>query len=262
MATVPQRSSIDQFSETAANYAISKPHNQGESLGLVSAFIAKGGRRFGTAVDIATGPGFTAFAAAPHAERVLATDPTRPMLDQVRLIRDERGLGNVGLVMVIAEQLPFADGSLDLLTCRTAPHHFLDVTRWLGEVARVLAPGGVFVLCDTTAPEDPAVGAWMNDLEVRRDPSHVRNWTPTEWATGVEGAGLNITDRGMANVLLDYEDWVSRSATPPDVAAGIEADLREASAAVRASFGIEVGSGSRIDWHWPVVVLRAEKPRA
>ncbi len=261
MASKPQRSSVDQFGQTAANYAVSQPHMQGESLDVVTEFIAKGGRRFGTAVDIATGPGFTAFATAPHAERTLATDPTRPMLEQARRIRDERGLSNVGLVMVIAEDLPFADGSLDLITCRTAPHHFLDVERWLGEVARVLAPGGVFVLCDTTAPEDPAVGAWMNDLEVRRDPSHVYNRTPAEWAAGVEAVGLGVTDRGVAKVWLEYEDWVLRSATPSDVAASIEADLRGASEQVRNSFGIEIGSGGRIDWYWPVVVLRAEKPR-
>ena len=255
----PQRSALAQFSETAANYANSRPHSQGESLEVLEAFVSKGGRRFDVGADIATGAGFAAFISAQHTDTMLATDPTRPMLDQVRRLREERGLDNVAMVMVIAEDLPFADESLDLLTCRTAPHHFLDVTRWLGEVARVLKPGGVFVLADTTAPEDPDIAAWMNDLEVRRDPSHVRNWTPREWETGIEGAGLTVTDQALAKVWHECADWNGRSHVPEDVAAGIEADLRAASDAIRSAFGIEENADGTVTWYWDVAVLRSEK---
>lgn len=258
-APKPPRSALAQFGETAANYANSRPHSQGESLEVLEAFVSKDGRRFDIGADIATGAGFAAFASAPHATTMLATDPTGPMLEQVRKLRGERGAGNVAMVRVIAEDLPFADGSLDLITCRTAPHHFLDVPRWLGEVARVLKPGGVFVLADTTAPEDAGIAAWMNEIELRRDRSHVRNWTPNEWEAGIEGVGLTVTDTALSKVWHECVDWNKRSHVPDDVAASIEADLRSASDAVRDTFGIEQNADGTVTWFWDVAVVRAEK---
>src|SRR5690606_39820909 len=64
---------------------------------------------------------------------------------------------------IYAEDLPFADGSFDLVTCRIAPHHFADVQRAVHEVARVLRPGGLFLLIDSVAPEDPELDEFLNE---------------------------------------------------------------------------------------------------
>jgi protein-L-isoaspartate O-methyltransferase len=84
----------DQFDRTAASYAVSRAHSASESLGLLREFA--GDRRYGRAIDIATGPGFTTFAVADLCDDVIATDISRGMLDQVEKLACERELENAG----------------------------------------------------------------------------------------------------------------------------------------------------------------------
>ena len=77
-------------------------------------------------MDIGTGAGFTAFAMAEVSNHVMASDIIHPMLEQARRISSERGLLNVGAVQNAAESLPFANGSLDLITSRKVAHHYPD----------------------------------------------------------------------------------------------------------------------------------------
>ena len=54
------------------------------------------------------------------------------------------------LVLGDAEDVPFADGSFDLVFCDHGAMGFTDPTRTVPEVARVLRAGGRFVFCGTT----------------------------------------------------------------------------------------------------------------
>ena len=54
------------------------------------------------------------------------------------------------LVRGDAEDVPFADGSFDLVFCDHGAMGFTDPTRTVPEVARVLRAGGRFVFCGTT----------------------------------------------------------------------------------------------------------------
>ena len=55
-----------------------------------------------------------------------------------------------------AEELPFPDGSFDLVGSTMSFHHWADQRRGLREVRRVLEPDGAFVLTDVV------VGAWLS----------------------------------------------------------------------------------------------------
>lgn len=68
-------------------------------------------------------------------------DPARGMLERAR----HRGLETV---QGTADWLPLADGSVDAVLMVDALHHFPDHERCLAEAARVLAPGGVLVVCE------------------------------------------------------------------------------------------------------------------
>ena len=59
------------------------------------------------------------------------------MLQQAKSLGSDRGLKNLGLTQNTAEALPFADSSLDLITCRKAAHHFRGFEVTGSEDARV-----------------------------------------------------------------------------------------------------------------------------
>ena len=50
-------------------------------------------------------------------------------------------------VVALAEDLPFADGSFDVVVSRIAPHHFDDIGAAVAEMARV--SNGLVVIEDT-----------------------------------------------------------------------------------------------------------------
>ena len=237
-------------------YAESRVHRGGENLDAVIEYASIG--RYGTALDLATGAGFTAFALAPYSQRVLATDIAPEMLAQTRRLAKERGLDEVAVALVEAEALPFATGSIDAVSCRQAAHHFYDLSRAVEEVCRVLKPGAPFILSDTAAPESEHLTAWMNDIEVRRDATHRRGLMPSEWLDLLSGVGLEVTHRRMAKVHLEFNDWVHRSATPQEDIEPLRRDFLSASDAAVTAFGIRP-DGDAIHFYWDVLVVRAVK---
>jgi ubiquinone/menaquinone biosynthesis C-methylase UbiE len=53
----------------------------------------------------------------------------------------------------MAEVLPLEDASVDLALSTTSFHHWQDQDAGLREVARVLRPGGYFILVDASFPD-------------------------------------------------------------------------------------------------------------
>jgi ubiquinone/menaquinone biosynthesis C-methylase UbiE len=61
----------------------------------------------------------------------------------------ERGLGGrVRFVEGVAERLPFAEGSFDLVTCQTVLMHVRDAATVVAEMVRVVRPGGLVLLSE------------------------------------------------------------------------------------------------------------------
>lgn len=252
----PARPAQEQFGRQAGFYAESDAHRAGESLDSVVEYASLG--RYGTVVDLGTGAGFTAFALAPYATRVLASDIAPGMLAQVNRLATERGIHNVELLLGEAEALPFAVGSVDAVSCRQAAHHFHDLPRAVREVKRVLKSGAVFILSDSVAPEGDQEARWMNDVEVRRDATHQKGLRPSEWRNLLEGLGFGITHWSLAKVYLEFNDWVQRADTPQHLIKPLREDFLRAPAAVVATFGIQPDDGA-INFHWDALVLRAVK---
>ena len=254
----PDRSSQSQFGRLAGAYGASKTHAQAGALASAASMLSD--RRYGYAVDIGAGPGFTAFAIADHCDRVIATDVTPEMLEQARSLRSERGAPQTELMLTAAESLPCHDGSLDLITCRTAAHHFLNVDAWLSEVHRALAPGGELILIDTVSPDDAEATAWMHDIEIWRDPSHVRNLAEAEWLDAIERAGLRVAETALSRVDLEYPDWTERAGMAAEEAAQLGQALKDAPPAAAGAFGITPKADGLIEFYWPVLSVKAVKP--
>jgi ubiquinone/menaquinone biosynthesis C-methylase UbiE len=185
------------------------------------------------AIDIATGPGHTALAFAPKVKHVIASDVTPEMLQVARKLAEKRGLANVSFVEVPAEKLPFENGSFDLVTCRTAPHHFADVGAFVMEVARVLRPGGVFGLVDNISPDDAKAAAPYNEFEKLRDPSHGRCLSEKEWLDLITRAGLAVRHREILSKDIELEGWAGRMQASSDTKKKLGAILLGASGGLR-----------------------------
>lgn len=220
-----------QFGANAERYAISRVHAEGESLSRLVEAVQP--RANWEALDIATGPGHTALAFASKVRHVIASDLTPEMLKVARGLAEKRGLTNVSFQEVPAEKLPFPDGSFDLVTCRTAPHHFVDVPAFVAEVARVLRPGGIFGLVDNISPDEPKAAALYNEFEKLRDPSHGRCLSESEWLDLITRAGLIVRHREILTKDIELEGWAGRMQVSPDTKEQLRMILRGTSGGLR-----------------------------
>ncbi len=232
-----------QFGSTAANYVSSPRHRAGADLQRLVDLA--GCQPTDTALDIATGGGHTALALAPHVGHVIASDLTPQMLEAAREFIEDQGASNVSFEIADAEQLPFQDRSFDVVSCRIAPHHFGDIQAFCNEVARVLKPEGRFVLMDSVSPEDETLDTFINELEWRRDTTHVRSYSLNEWQACIENAGLAIDQYEFIEREHEYESWTARSHMTPAAKAGLDTFVLNQPDAVREYFGIRV-DGDRI----------------
>jgi ubiquinone/menaquinone biosynthesis C-methylase UbiE len=183
---------------------------------------------------------------------VVGLDLTEEMLAQARRLAAERGIANVSFVQGDAEQLAYPDHAFDAVVSRYSAHHFPHPERALREIARVLVPGGTFLLVDTVAPGLPAQDSLLNAIEVLRDPSHVRDHTVAGWVALFAAAGLwaEVLDRWP--VRLAFDAWLTRMHTPDVAAAAIAYLLDGAAEETRAAFAVEADRSFSV----PVALLR------
>jgi SAM-dependent methyltransferase len=209
-----------QFGRVAANYSTSPIHAVGPDLGrLVELAGLRGTERV---LDAGCGTGHTAMALAPQAAQVVAVDLTEPMLAQGRRLAQERGIANVQFRLGDVEQLPFDDRTFDLVASRYSAHHWPHLPRALQEIARVLRPGGRLLLGDTVGFDEPALDTFLNAVELLRDTSHVRDYTPIEWQGALSNAGFAAEIVHRWHVQLAFVSWVERMATPTPFVAAIQ----------------------------------------
>ena len=247
-----------QFSQHAKYYAQSKGHAEGDTLGVIVKFADAQGTE--TALDIATGTGFTAFALAPKVAHVTATDLTPAMLDQAEKLAEERGLRNIDFQVASAEALPFDAESFDLVTCRIAPHHFRDVPQFLAETYRVLRPGGLFCMVDSVCAESERLIEWQNRVEKLRDRSHVWGYPPSQWREMIEQAGFRVErETHTHNALQQFSWWADRAGNSPELVRQIRDAFDELTPAEESIFAIR-RDADELYFAWPMHCVKARKP--
>ena len=255
----PKRSAKEQFDKQATEY--NAQWNTWSEETLTALLAAAQPKPADAVLDVATGTGFTALAFAPRVQSVIGLDVSPGMLRQAEGYAAERGITNATFQEGTAELLPFADASFDLVTCRIAPHHFLSVPQFLSETARVLKPGGRFVLADTTVPDAlPEAADWQNAVEAVRDPSHVKNYTPKEWRQMAEAAGLSVSECHTEGngITIPLSDWITKAGCTPEQAADVRRAFAEAPESARAAYRIRTAADGETVFTWPRVLLRAE----
>lgn len=210
-------------------------------------------------LDVATGAGHTGLYLASLGHEVSCADLTDPMLERVREAAAERGL-RVETRQHPAEEMPYPEAAFDLVTCRIAAHHFSSPEAFVAETARVLRPGGWFLLIDGSVPDgEPEAEAWIHEIEILRDPSHRRLLTPRAWTNFCEQHGLKLKSAALVPFKQpDLEWYFETAATPAANRARVRQLVAEAPEAARRVFRLGEEEGKTV-WWWPRLTLTALK---
>lgn len=137
------RSHYDEAAAYWAKWADQLAEQQDRvNLGLLAAAGVKSGSKM---LDLASGagePAMTASRLVGAEGQVMATDISAPMLAALSERVARQGLANLRCQQADMEELPFADGSFDAVTCRYGLMYARDPARAVSEAARVVCPGG------------------------------------------------------------------------------------------------------------------------
>ena len=253
-----QRSAREQFSRQSHHYGAG--HTLEDVDDVRAALTRIGLPPRGKVLDVATGAGHTALLLASLGHDVIAADIAQPMLDCTAQAAAERGL-KVEIRLHPAEQLPYADATFDLVTCRVAAHHFSSPWEFIQETERVLKTGGSLLLIDRSVQDDePEAEAWLHMVEKLRDPSHHRLLSPRGWGALCATAGLNIRYSALHPALQPDLDWYfETAATPPENREQVRQLVKAAPASARRLFELGEQNG-KIVWWWQRLTLIARKP--
>jgi SAM-dependent methyltransferase len=177
----------DVWSERAKGYRTSATHMAGDDLDAVVEMCEPG--EGVKALDVATGGGHVARRLREQGCSVVTVDPAPGMQADV---------------VARAEDLPFADGSFDVVVTRIAAHHFEDIGRAVAEMARV--SNRLVIVEDTLYRSDQ-----QEEAERLRDPTHVRSYREDEWKELLTGAGLEIERAEQFEKVHVLDEWLART---------------------------------------------------
>jgi SAM-dependent methyltransferase len=181
----------DVWSQRADAFRESPTHREGPDLDLLVEWCEPG--HDVKVLDVATGGGHVARRLREEGCTVITVDPAPGMKPDV---------------VASAEELPFADGSFDVVTCRIAAHHFRDIRAAVAEMARIAQR--LVVIEDNVFIDDA-----VEEAERLRDPTHVRCYSEDEWKELLTAAGLEVEQVERFERHPAVDDWLARVETPP-----------------------------------------------
>lgn len=181
---------------------------------LTARYEALGLRRGDRLLDIGCGFGRHAFEAARRGANVVALDAGADEVQGVVatfVAMGEAGelahAPSVGAVQGDALALPFADGVFDRVICSEVLEHLADDVSAMGELCRVLRPGGTLAV---TVPRfGPELLNWALSDEYHNVPGgHIRIYRRAVLASRLTSSGLVVTSSHHAHALHSPYWWL------------------------------------------------------
>lgn len=144
-------------------------------------------------LDLGTGSGFLAF---PLAERFPESQITGLDILPQTLARDAekaraQNISNLHFICYDGMSLPFEDDTFDVIVSRYCMHHFPEIEKTFGEIARVLKLDGQFFISDPTPNEDD-FQRFVDTYMQMKDDGHNKFYTKDEFVRLAENAGLKL----------------------------------------------------------------------
>jgi SAM-dependent methyltransferase len=249
-----QKTTIDQFTLQAVPFSQSPGHSDEESLRLLMELAELSSED--AVLDVACGTGIVACAFAEIARCVTGIDLTAAMLDQAKMLAEQRNLANLYWYEGDSETLPFADESFSVVLSRYAIHHFLNPGLVLAEMSRVCRPGGKVMIVDAVLPPEKLDA--YNHFEKMFDPSHNRALTMEELLGLVGKAGLKDLELAFYKMEMELERQLAASFPNPNDDERLRRLLRDDIGIDRIGIGAHL-RGDEIHYAYPVTVVVARK---
>ena len=246
----------EQFNKQAKFYSSSKTFSAGESLNILSNILKR--KEFEYGLDVGTGAGFAAQELSKTCQKVEATDISEGMIKEAKNIMKEREISNLNFNVCYAEGLRYNDKVFDIVTCRTAAHHFLDVEKFCSEVYRVLKNDGEFIIIDTITSDQIKLNNWHQEVELIRDKSHIKNLSLIEWKNILKKFNFKFLDIIQSRVKMNLNDWMERSGTSEKDKIIIKNNFQNSEEKIKNFFGIK-NIKNDISFYWPVGIFHLQK---
>jgi SAM-dependent methyltransferase len=203
---------IDQFTKQAIPFANMAAHSNEDVFKLLLALSEASEKD--TVLDIACGPGLLACEFAKVTTHVTGIDLTPAMIEQAKILQQQKELNNITWNIGDVTHLPYADASFSLIVTRYSFHHMIDPASILKEMKRVCIPSGKIAIVDVT-PQADKIDAY-NHVEKLRDPSHVRALSFAELVGMIEKAGLVDHKVGFYKLDVELEKILQASFPKPE----------------------------------------------
>lgn len=184
--------------------------------------IAAGAR----VLDIASGTGVVARAAARRAGgegRVVASDVSGPMLARAASVGVSDGASPIEYLEASADALPFGDGSFDVVLCQQGLQFFPARAAAVGEMRRVLRPGGVAGVAVWAGgrPLEP-FGVYGDELAAAgAEPPFPRAFESDTFTMGLDVVRSLLKEAGFSRVDAEVVELEVGWPDPGSAAAGV-----------------------------------------
>ena len=195
-----------RFSETADAMAEQQDRRAAETAEHVARLLALTGEE--RALDVGTGAGAFALALAPLVREVVGVDVVPEVLEEAR----KRATENAEFLEGDAENLPFPTDAFDVVCTARTLHHIQRPEVVLSEMTRVLRPGGLMLVVDQIASNDPLAAIELNQFERARDPSTTRILADVDLRTLFDSNGLVLRRSEMVVEERDLERYLDLAA--------------------------------------------------